>query len=427
MAETGEKRHMKAAFLSNYINHHQIPFCDEMYRLLNGEFTFIQTEPMEEERIRMGWRGQEKPPYVKCWYDEPGYCSRLMMECDVVLFGGTDDESYIQERLKSGKPVIRISERLYKTGQWKAVSPRGLKKKYMDHTRYRNRRVYMLCCGAYVPSDFHIIRAYKGKMYCWGYFPATRRYDVDDLFCQKGWVDSSGQRLPYLLWTARMIDLKHPELALETADYLKKRGYKFHIDIIGDGKLRGKLEELNRAYGLEDVVSFLGFLEPEKVRSHMEKADIFLFTSDRHEGWGAVVNEAMNSGCAIVADHMIGSVPYLVNHGVNGLAYRDGSRDELFRLTERLVSDGKLCHTLGKNAYRTITEDWNAQNAAQRLCEFMEKILQENPIHGSISGKKCFQGALSPCDPAPLLKERHARGWIRKHGADFFDAVKTAE
>ena len=34
----------------------------------------------------------------------------------------------------------------------------------------------------------------------------------------------------------------------------------------------------------------------------MEQADIYLFTSDRNEGWGAVANEAMNSACAMVAD-----------------------------------------------------------------------------------------------------------------------------
>ncbi|MDE6589178.1 MAG: phosphoribosylamine--glycine ligase [Oscillospiraceae bacterium] len=52
------------------------------------------------------------------------------MDCDMVLFGGTDEESYITPRLVSGRPVMRYSERLYKTGQWKAVSPRGLMKKY---------------------------------------------------------------------------------------------------------------------------------------------------------------------------------------------------------------------------------------------------------------------------------------------------------
>ena len=42
-------------FVSNYLNHHQIPFCNAMYRLLKEQFLFIQTQAMEEERIRMGW------------------------------------------------------------------------------------------------------------------------------------------------------------------------------------------------------------------------------------------------------------------------------------------------------------------------------------------------------------------------------------
>lgn len=46
---------MKTVFVSNYINHHQIPFCNAMYAKLGDDFTFIQMEPMEEERIRMGW------------------------------------------------------------------------------------------------------------------------------------------------------------------------------------------------------------------------------------------------------------------------------------------------------------------------------------------------------------------------------------
>ena len=132
---------MKVAFVSNYINHHQIPFCNAMYGLLQGSFTFIQTEPMEEERVRMGWHGEDCPVYVRCFYEEEETCRKLIQACDMVLFGGTDEESYIVDRLKAGRPVIRISERLYKTGQWKAVSPRGLRKKYKDHTRYRKAPV----------------------------------------------------------------------------------------------------------------------------------------------------------------------------------------------------------------------------------------------------------------------------------------------
>lgn len=399
---------MRAVFVSNYINHHQIPFCNEMYRLLKGGFTFVQTQVMEVERVKMGWHEEERPEYVKCWYEEPDACRRLLTECDAVLFGGTDDESFIQERLQSGKLLIRISERLYKTGQWKAVSPRGLVKKYKDHTRYKNKQVYLLCAGAYVPSDFHIVRAYPGKMYCWGYFPETRSYDPEALFADKGWAQKSGEKIPYLLWAGRMIDWKHPELALKTAGYLKEQGCAFHMDIIGDGELRGELEALYRSYELKEQVRFLGFQPPEEVRRFMERADIFLFTSDRQEGWGAVANEAMNSGCALVADHMIGAVPYLVNNGVNGLVYRDGSEAELFSQAKRLVKDRELCRSLGRNALRTVTEEWNAENAAAKLLELIERLLKGADEAASAPTDGCFQGTLSPCAPAPVLSESEA-------------------
>lgn len=397
---------MKAAFVSNYINHHQIPFCNAMYRLMGGKFTFVQTEKMEEHRVKMGWDPAEQPGYVRCFYEEPEACRSLIADCDIVIFGGTDDESYIRERLASGKSVIRISERLYKTGQWKAVSPRGLRKKYEDHTKYRRAQVYLLCAGAYVPSDFHIIRAYPDKMFRWGYFPETRRYEAEELFGAKGYSGENGggssgdhgtEKTPYLLWAARMIDWKHPELAIKTAGYLKGKHLDFHMDIIGDGELKNSMEALLRQYGLAENVRLLGSQTPEKVRGYMEKADIFLFTSDRQEGWGAVANEAMNSGCALIADNMIGAAPYLIKNGHNGFLYRDGKTQQLFARAEQLVRDRQLCRRLGNSAYETITGLWNAENAAGQLFQLMQSIMR---------GEKISPPAEGPCSKAPLLQER---------------------
>ena len=57
---------MKAVFVSNYINHHQIPFCEAMIKTMGseGEFVFIQTQEIEQERTAMGW-SSELPAYVK--------------------------------------------------------------------------------------------------------------------------------------------------------------------------------------------------------------------------------------------------------------------------------------------------------------------------------------------------------------------------
>ena len=46
----------------------------------------------------------------------------------------------------------------------------------------------------------------------------------------------------------------------------------------------------------------------------MEQANIFIISSTHEEGWGAVVNEAMNSGCVVIGSHAAGAVPFLIEN-----------------------------------------------------------------------------------------------------------------
>jgi hypothetical protein len=46
---------MNLIFLSNYFNHHEKPLCEALYNTEGVDFLFIQTERMEEERVKMGW------------------------------------------------------------------------------------------------------------------------------------------------------------------------------------------------------------------------------------------------------------------------------------------------------------------------------------------------------------------------------------
>lgn len=411
---------MYITFVSNYINHHQIPFCKAMCAKEGVKFTFVQTEPMEAERVKMGWTVKDALSFVKYYYKEPQKCAELILKSDVVIFGGTDDESYIKPRLKAGKPVIRCSERLYREAQWKAVSPRGLVKKYLDHTRYRKEKVYLLCAGGYVPDDFHIVRAYPGKMYRWGYFPETRRYDIAALMSGKGYtgngaLEKEKKRPLYLLWVGRFMTLKHPELAIHAAGYLKGLGISFHLDMVGGGAMEEVLKKMIREKGLEKEVTLTGYKKPEEVRERMEKADILLATSDRGEGWGAVINEAMNSGCVVIADHMMGAVPFLIRHRENGLIYEDGNYLQMCRLTAEMAENEQARRRLGVNAYKTITQEWNAENAAEKLVELIHSLgLVEEKATASAQGEKAVKSDkyTGPCSPAPVIRERKMYQWL---------------
>ena len=169
---------MTLTFISNYINHHQIPFSECLYEKLGKDYCFIQTQPMTKERKDMGWgRESQELPYLLCSYEQQEKAERMLLDSDVVIFGGCEDEELIQPRLKTGKLTFRYSERIYKEGQWKWISPRGLQKKYHDHVQFRKNALYLLCAGAYVASDFQLIHAYPHKMFSFGYFPECRYYE----------------------------------------------------------------------------------------------------------------------------------------------------------------------------------------------------------------------------------------------------------
>lgn len=388
---------MKLTIVSNYINHHQIPLANALAKQADMDFAFIQTQQMEEDRVKMGW-GKEvsQIPYLQLYYETPEVCAKRIMDSDIVIFGGVEDESYIKPRLDAGKIVIRSSERLYREGQWKAISPRGLKKKFEDHTQYADAPVYLLCNGAYVASDFDIVKAYPGKKFVWGYFPKVKEYQLDSLFFRKKRFNENGEPMVRILWAGRYLKLKHPEYAIYVARDLKKKQIPFHLDMIGGGELEEKLHALVKKYQLEKEVIFHGFQEPANVRCYMEEADIFLFTSNYLEGWGAVLNESMNSACAVVAGHGIGAVPYLIKDGYNGMVYRTGNYRECLDKVITVATDEKLRKKLAIHAYETMTTMWKPEIAADRLTQFCKGLLEDKWIVQEDGGPMSLASNISP-------------------------------
>lgn len=362
----------KYTFFSNFLNHHQLPFCLEMSRLLGDGFRFVATEPIHAERLEMGYADMNKEyAFVVRSYENTNVFNDAMQlgyESDVVIIGSAP-ECFVKQRILENKLTFRYSERIFKKGRWRLMDPRIIKYLLWNHTRYINKKVYMLCASAYTAGDFSLVNAYRDKCFKWGYFPEDREYDLSKLIAAKESAHLS------ILWAGRFVDWKHPEKALYLASYLQNRGIAFKLSIIGGGDMEVKLKSIATSYNLEGCVEFLGFLSPEAVRNQMEKSEIFLFTSDHNEGWGAVLNEAMNSACAVVCSDAIGSVPFLIEHKENGMIYKNNNINELCELVLTLVKSKNLRSYIGKNAYKTIMEEWNSKIASLRLLELAEGII----------------------------------------------------
>lgn len=385
---------MKIVFASNFFNHHQKPLSEALHHQSGVDYHFIATEPISKERLDMGWGKDKEPAYVKYSYasdEEREACQKLIDEADVVILGSAP-YALLKTRLKKGGLTFRYTERIYKTGCPYYKLPRHFYLNFKNFIRFPH--FYLLCASAYTSADFAKTFTFLNKAYKWGYFTELKQYEnIDNIIAAK--------KKNSLLWVARFIKLKHPEVPLEIAKRLKKDGYQFELNMIGNGVLQDEIAQRINAEGLGDCVRLLGSMAPERVRAHMEQSEIFLFTSDKNEGWGAVMNESMNSACVPIASHAVGSVPFLVDDGKNGYIYRDGDIDDLYNKVKSLLEDKERRLEMAKKAYLTMLEEWNAEVAAQKLLKLSEELLAGK--------KKVFPYENGVCSKAKVLSDKRKK------------------
>lgn len=352
---------MTITFFSNFLNHHQLPFCQELIKLVGvGNFHFVASDRIDAERVQMGYDNMNvKYPFVVRAYESKEQMERairLAQESDVAIIGSSP-KVFTQIRGEENKLTFFFLERLFKNGAWHRFYPPTALKIYNGYTRYRNKNFYVLCASAYTADDMEKCLFPRKKCLKWGYFP--------ELLPK---VEKQYDKLR-IIWCGRMLWWKHPEDAVEVARMFNERGFDFEMNMIGNGHKRELIEKMIDQYGLRNKTQTFDFMSPADIREAMNKSNIYLFTSGKQEGWGVVLNEAMNSGCAVIANSNAGSAPYLIEDGVNGILY-DGSRQSLQKAVDRLLITDIT--KMSNDAYRTIACGWNSKIAAQKLVEFID-------------------------------------------------------
>lgn len=158
-----------------------------------------------------------------------------------------------------------------------------------------------------------------------------------------------------LLFVGSLCKRKNVKIVIEALKGLKDVDFT----IIGDGEDRKALEEL--ANNNHVSVSFLGTKSMKEIPSIMQEHDVLVLPS-LHDGWGAVVNEAMDLGLyAIVSDRC--GAKMMIKKGKTG---------DIF-ITDNIVSLRKsLVHAIGHigsiraEVYNNINlfQDFNSKNIA---------------------------------------------------------------
>ena len=390
---------------SPILNGHQSGVSDALWKLTHGGFRFVEIEMPSEDNFKGGNTDYSSCPYlIKAWRSKEEWeeAMRLALNARCCIFSSVNALPFQKARMKKGLLSFDMSERWLKRGWQNLFSP-AIFRMFLAYRLggWEKKPLYKLCCSGFAADDHRRLGMYRDKCFKWGYFTQVLS-DSEAAGIETPRGGSTPDNYTPLMWCSRYLVLKHPELPILMADRLRRRGYRFTLNMHGEGELRPAAEKLARDLGLQDCVRFVGNKPNGELLDDMAAAEVFLFTSDSNEGWGAVANESMSQGCALVASEAIGSTPYLIQQGVTGFSFKAPERssgfgkpdiDALTSLTQHVA--WLLDHPAERQQMRAaakslITSRYSPAIAARRLVTLID----------ALQSGKSTPFTEGPCSPA---------------------------
>jgi colanic acid/amylovoran biosynthesis glycosyltransferase len=141
---------------------------------------------------------------------------------------------------------------------------------------------------------------------------------------------------PRLVSVARFAEQKGLSVLLEAAGQLHRRGRHFELTLVGDGELRGEVEQAIDRLGLAGKVRLVGWRDEDAVRGFIREARALVLPSFA-EGLPVVIMEALALGRPVVSTY-VGGIPELMAPRPCGWLVPAGSVDHLAAALEEVLA-----------------------------------------------------------------------------------------
>jgi len=183
-----------------------------------------------------------------------------------------------------------------------------------------------------------------------------------------------------------------------------------HIPLViaGDGPERPRLEALARELNLKHVL-FVGMVHGEKLQKLIAGCSFSIFPSHAYETLGKSILESYAWGRPVIASDL-GSRREVVQHGVTGLLYADGDREQLAHSIGFLFDRPDLIQKMGAAARSRVKANHAPGQHLEKLLELYRRLT---------SARKVLSFPAAPEHPIPRRGVRVAfiggRGLVSKY------------
>ena len=176
-----------------------------------------------------------------------------------------------------------------------------------------------------------------------------------------------------LVCVGRLIEQKGQFLLVEAARILRDAGMNFELVLVGDGELRGEIEHMIEAAGLQNCVRLIGWQTSQQVRDRLQKSRAFVLPSFA-EGLPVSIMEAFAAGRPVVSTYIAGT-PELVRPVENGWLVPAGSSEALAAaLKDVLQTSTDVLTDMGARGKQLVQELHRADSEAAKLAQLFVSV-----------------------------------------------------
>ena len=185
-----------------------------------------------------------------------------------------------------------------------------------------------------------------------------------------------------ILAVGRLVSKKGFDTLVQACAILKSLDVSFETVIIGEsGDHERELRNLISRYGLEAQVRLAGPATQAQLLREYQQATVFclpcrvLSDGDR-DGIPNVLMEAMSCGLPVVTTDISG-IPELIRNDVNGILVSPDSPAEIALAVQRVFREPLLAESLGRNAVKTIRENFDGDQTTKELLTLLRETKVE--------------------------------------------------
>jgi glycosyltransferase involved in cell wall biosynthesis len=182
---------------------------------------------------------------------------------------------------------------------------------------------------------------------------------------------SNGERV--VIMVAALRPEKAHEVLLEAAQALTGEDPAVRFLIVGDGPRRAHLEALSSRLDLGDRVIFAG--NRDEIPELLHLADVLVLPSHAAvETLPLSILEAMAAGVPVIAS-AVGSVPDLIEDGVNGRLIAPASANGLTEAIRSILNSPKEAENLIRNARATVRSKYTAEKMVAKYEALFQRLI----------------------------------------------------